>query len=84
MGPTGDTSSDAFLAARAVGEGSPYTLASYRLDLVGFARWFAAHVPTEPRFTPEAVPPTDIRTFRDWLVQQAKRKPSTVNRKLAA
>jgi integrase/recombinase XerC len=72
------------LETLAAGEGSRHTLRSYRLDLVGFARWFAEQVPTEPRFSPEAVTPTDIREFRDWLVQQAKRKPTTVNRKLAA
>jgi site-specific recombinase XerD len=84
MGHTGYASIDAFLEVLAAGESSPHTLASYRLDLVGFARWFAEHVPTEPRFTPEAVTPTDVREFRDWLVHQAKRKPTTVNRKLAA
>jgi site-specific recombinase XerD len=57
---------------------------SYRLDLVGFTRWFAEHVPTEPQFFPEAVTPTAICEFRDWLVQQAKRQPTTINRKLAA
>jgi site-specific recombinase XerD len=81
---TGYASLDAFLDTLAEGEASRHTLASYRLDLLGFARWFAEHVPTEPRFTPEAVTPTDLRAFRDWLVRQAKRKPTTVNRKLAA
>ncbi len=41
-------------------------------------------MPSEPRFTPEAVTPTDIRAFRDHLVQQGRRKPTTVNRNLAA
>jgi site-specific recombinase XerD len=59
-------------------------LVGYQLDLVGFARWFSEHVPTEPAFTPEAITPTDIREFRDWLVRTANRKPATVNRKLAA
>jgi site-specific recombinase XerD len=84
IGLTGYASIDAFLETLAAGEGSRHTLASYRLDVVGFARWFAEHVPTELRFAPEAVTPTDIREFRDWLVHQAKRKPTTVNRKLAA
>ncbi len=84
IGPTDYPSIDAFLDARAAGEGSRHTLTSYRHDLVGFARWFEAHVPTEPIFLPDAVTPTDIREFRDWLVRTANRKPATVNRKLAA
>jgi len=83
-GPTGDPSIDAFLDARAAGDGSRHTLASYRHDLVGFAGWFAEHVPSEPSFSPEAVTPTDVREFRDWLLRTARRKPATVNRKLAA
>ena len=83
IGPTGYPTIDAFLDLRAAGDGSRHTLASYRHDLVGFARWFAEHVPTEPGFAPEAVTPTDIREFRDWLARTAKRKPTTVNRKLA-
>ncbi len=46
------------------GDGSRHTLTSYRHDLIGFARWFAAHVPTEPGFAPDAVTPTDVRGFR--------------------
>lgn len=84
IGPTDYPTIDAFLDARAAGDGSRHTLTSYRHDLVGFARWFAAHVPTEPAFLPEAVTPTDVREYRDWLVREANRKPATVNRKLAA
>jgi len=84
IGPTDHPTIDAFLDARASGDGSRHTLTSYRHDLVGFARWFAQHVPTEPGFAPKAVTPTDIREFRDWLVQEATRKSATVNRKLAA
>ncbi len=84
IGPTNYPSIDAFLDARASGDGSRHTLTSYRHDLIGFARWFAEHVPTEPGFAPDAVTPTDVREFRDWLVRTANRKPSTVNRKLAA
>ncbi len=84
LGHTDYPTIDAFLDARAAADGSRHTLTSYRHDLVGFARWFADHVPTEPAFTPEAVTPTDIREFRDWLVRAANRKPATVNRKLAA
>ena len=84
IGPTGYPSIDGFLDARASGDGSRHTLTSYRHDLVGFARWFEHHVPTESAFAPAAVTPTDVREFRDWLVREAKRKPTTVNRKLAA
>ncbi|HEX5501815.1 MAG TPA: tyrosine-type recombinase/integrase [Thermomicrobiales bacterium] len=84
IGPTGYPTIDAFLDARAAGDGSRHTLAGYRHDLVGFARWFAEHVPTEPGFAPDAVTPTDIREYRGWLVRAAGRKPATVNRKLAA
>jgi integrase/recombinase XerC len=84
IGPTGYPTIDAFLVARRAGDGSRHTLTSYRHDLVGFARWFDAHVPTEPGFAPDAVTPTDIRDYRDWLVRAANRKPTTVNRKLAA
>jgi integrase/recombinase XerC len=84
IGPTGFPTIDAFLDARAAGDGSRHTLASYRHDLVGFARWFEQHVPTESDFAPDAVTPTDIREFRDWLARTANRKPTTVNRKLAA
>ncbi len=84
IGPTGHPTIDAFLDARVAGDGSRHTLTSYRHDLVGFARWFAEHVPTEAAFTPDAVTPTDVREFRDWLVRAANRKPTTVNRKLAA
>jgi integrase/recombinase XerD len=82
--PTDYPTIDAFLDARAAGDGSRHTLTSYRHDLVGFAHWFESHVPTEPAFLPEAVTPTDIRDYRDWLVREANRKPATVNRKLAA
>jgi len=84
IGPTDYPSIDAFLDARASGDGSRHTLTSYRHDLIGFARWFAEHVPTEPGFVPDAVTPTDVREFRDWLVHTANRKPATINRKLAA
>ena len=84
IGPTGYSTIDAFLDYRAAGDGSRYTLASYRHDLVGFARWFEGHVPTEPAFAPDAVTPTDIREYRDWLMREARRKPATANRKLAA
>ena len=63
IGPTDYPSIDAFLDARASGDGSRHTLTSYRHDLIGFARWFAEHVPTEPGFAPEAVTPTDVRAF---------------------
>jgi len=38
IGQTGYPSFDAFLDARAAGDGSRHTLVGYQLDLVGFAR----------------------------------------------
>src|SRR5256885_1424063 len=63
-------------------ETSPKTRASYRLDLLHFAGWFAE---TEGEaFSPEAVTPTDVREYRGYLLNVEKRQPATVNRRLAA
>jgi site-specific recombinase XerD len=63
-------------------EVSPKTRASYRLDLLHFAGWFAETV--GERFGPEAVTPTDVREYRGFLMNVEHRQPSTVNRRLAA
>ena len=63
-------------------EPSPHTLASYRLDLSHFARWFA-QTNDEP-FSSAAVTPTDVREYRGYLLNVERRQPSTVNRRLAA
>lgn len=71
-----------FLADLERQETSPKTRASYRLDLLHFARWFSETV--GERFTPKAVTPTDVREYRGYLMNVEKRQPSTVNRRLAA
>jgi integrase/recombinase XerD len=58
------------------------TIASYRLDLGLFARWFEA-TNAEP-FAPAAVTPTDVREYRGHLLNVEQRRPATINRKLAA
>jgi site-specific recombinase XerD len=63
-------------------ETSPKTRASYRLDLLHFAGWFAQTVGEV--FSPGAVTPTDVREYRGYLLNVEKRQPATVNRRLAA
>ena len=63
-------------------ETAPKTRASYRLDLLHFASWFARTV--GEAFSPEAVTPTDVRDYRSSLINVEKRQPATVNRRLAA
>src|SRR5215217_5219132 len=73
---------DRFLQDLERQETSPRTRASYRLDLLHFASWFARTV--GETFTPEAVTPTDVREYRGYLLNVEKRQPATVNRRLAA
>ncbi len=63
-------------------EVAPKTIASYRSDLLGFARWFTDS--TSEAFTPAAVTPTDIRDYRAHLRTIQRRPAATVNRRLAA
>jgi site-specific recombinase XerD len=63
-------------------EAAAKTVASYRLDLSHFFRWFEGTLREAP--TPEAATPTDIRDYRAHLVTIEKRRPATVNRRLAA
>jgi site-specific recombinase XerD len=58
------------------------TRLNYRSDLRCFARWFIG-VDDEP-FTAAAVTPTDLRDYRTYLMQEERRMPATVNRRLAA
>jgi integrase/recombinase XerC len=58
------------------------TLVNYRSDLLCFGRWFAGV--NDEAFTAAAVTPTDVRDYRTYLVQEERRKPATVNRRLAA
>ena len=63
-------------------ETSPQTRRAYQLDLLHFAAWFARTV--GEGFSPEAVTPTDVRDYRSYLINVDKRRPATVNRRLAA
>src|SRR3954451_9523970 len=71
-----------FLADVERQETSPRTRDAYRLDLLHFTGWFARTV--GETFSPEAVPPTDVRDYRGYLIIVEKRQPATVNRRLAA
>jgi site-specific recombinase XerD len=55
---------------------------AYRLDLLHFAAWFARTL--GETFTPGTVTPTDVREYRGYLLNVEKRRPATVNRRLAA
>ncbi len=63
-------------------EVAPRTVASYRSDLAGFARWFADS--TGEAFAAAAVTPTDVREYRAHLRTVQRRPAATVNRRLAA
>ncbi len=51
-----------FIAELQRQEVAPKTIASYRSDLLGFARWFTDS--TSEAFTAAAVTPTDVRDYR--------------------
>src|ERR1700704_3709652 len=63
-------------------EAATKTVVNYRSDLLCFARWFQG-VNDEP-FTAAVVTPTDLRHYRAYLVQEERRRPATVNPRLAA
>lgn len=63
-------------------EAAAKTVVNYRSDLLCFARWFQG-ANDEP-FSAAAVTPTDLRDYRAYLVQDERRMPATVNRRLAA
>jgi integrase/recombinase XerC len=63
-------------------EAAARTVESYRQDLAVFGRWFEGSN-GEP-FTAKAVTPADLREYRSHLQAVERRKPSTINRKLAA
>jgi site-specific recombinase XerD len=60
-----------FLADLIRQEVSAKTVASYRSDLAGFARWFESTL-GQP-FTAAAVAPTDIREYKAHLVSVERR-----------
>lgn len=59
-----------------------HTIRGYLADLQGFANWFT-HTNGES-FVPQAVTPSDVREYRQYLLSEKRRKASTVNRHLAA
>lgn len=79
-----DTPQDitAFMTELQRQEVAPKTIASYRSDLLGFARWFTDS--TSEAFTAAAVTPTDVRDYRAHLRTVQRRPAATVNRRLAA
>jgi site-specific recombinase XerD len=72
----------AFLEAADHEGKSPSTTRAYRSDLVTFARWFEQS--NGEAFTPAAVTPTDIRSFRAYQQVNRRLKPATVNRRLSS
>src|SRR5215204_2096390 len=58
------------------------TRRAYRSDLAHVARWFATS--TGEIFRAAAVTPTDVRDYKAHLVSVERRRPATVNRRLAA
>lgn len=58
------------------------TIAGYQADVRLFARWFEQS--NDEVCTFKSVTPTDVREYRQYLLNTAGRKASTINRKLAA
>jgi integrase/recombinase XerC len=58
------------------------TIAGYLADVRLFARWFEQT--NDETFTPQSVTPTDVREYRQNLLNVKRQKASTINRKLAA
>lgn len=61
---------------------SPLTVQGYLSDVQLFIAWFEQR--NREDFALEAVTPSDVREYRQYLQKVEKRKASTVNRKLAA
>lgn len=58
------------------------TIRGYLADLKHFAGWFEQT--NGEAFSPQAVTPTDIREYRQYLQVTERRKATTINRRLAA
>jgi site-specific recombinase XerD len=58
------------------------TVRAYQADLAHVARWF--ETTTGEAFCAAAVTPTDVRDYKAHLVSVERRRPATVNRRLAA
>ncbi len=63
-------------------ERAALTVRGYLADLAQFALWFEGT--NGERFSLPAVTPTDVREYRQHLSTIQRRKPATVNRRLAA
>jgi integrase/recombinase XerC len=61
---------------------SALTIKGYLADVQLFARWFAQT--NAEAFAPQAVTPSDVREYRQHLLNADRRKANTINRKLAA
>ena len=62
-------------------ERSPHTIKNYRSDLDAFAAWFERV--NGDTLTPDRITPTDLRQYKQTLVNEQRLKPNSVNRKLA-
>jgi site-specific recombinase XerD len=71
-----------FISDLARQETAQKTRVNYASDLRHCAAWFQRMLGEELRA--QAVTPTDIRDYRSYLMTVERRKPATVNRRLAA
>ena len=71
-----------FIGELARQEVAEKTVRSYRSDLAHFTRWFEGS--TGDAFRAAAATPTDVRDYKAHLVSIERRRPATVNRRLAA
>jgi site-specific recombinase XerD len=72
----------AFLVELTRQEAAAKTITNYRSDLVCFGRWLVQT--TGEHFAAEAITPSDLRDYRQHLLTIERRKPATINRRLAA
>ncbi|MBC8333171.1 MAG: tyrosine-type recombinase/integrase [Anaerolineae bacterium] len=59
---------------------APQTVRGYLSDLRQFTRWFEQS--TGEAFEPQAITPSDVRAYRDYLFVVKRRKANTINRQL--
>ena len=58
------------------------TVQGYLADLAHFSRWFDKT--NGESLTPERLTPTDVKEYKQYLLNVERRKASTVNRRIAA
>lgn len=73
---------DAFTGYLRGQDRSPKTVRSYLSDLAQFATWFEQTNGTA--VTPQAVTPTDLREYRQFMLVTQRLAANTINRRLAA